>query len=322
MSDIIRYRLPGQRAIVAQSGMFTLVQNGQAPIGFVVSDFLHQRVFVFEPETGRVPLELHSHQEKPVVISQRDYQIEAQAMLHAFPVCGVKKAVYSRVKSVPFDLQQAERLFDELGQTYPNAFVYLISSAQFGTWIGATPETLVEVDGPELKTVALAGTHAAGDLSDWTKKEYEEHDFVVTAIEEALQRNDCRITAQEGPKSVTAGPVQHLRTDFTAEPGKVDAWSIAMDLHPTPAVCGTPRMAALDLLVSREMHDRFLYTGIVGIHSANESRLFVNLRCAQLQHDKAYLYLGGGYTIDSIPDLEWEETENKSRTLLNCMEKL
>jgi isochorismate synthase len=321
VSDTLLYRLPGAE-VVAQTGRFVLLPNGEAPTGFVVSDFLHQRVFVFQPETTAANIQLYSHPEKPVVISRRDYQIEAQAMLHAFPVCGVEKAVYSRVKSVPFRLEKAERLFDELSATYPNAFVYLISSEHFGTWTGATPETLIETKGTQLKTIALAGTHRAGDPSDWTQKELEEHDFVVQAIGETLQRNNCQITYKDGPKSAAAGPVQHLRTDFTATLGIATAWNVAMDLHPTPAVCGTPRMAALDLLVSREMHDRFLYTGIIGVYGENSSHLFVNLRCAQLQHDKAYLYLGGGYTIDSIPDLEWEETENKSRTLLNCMEKL
>lgn len=319
--DRIYYRLPAEKAFVQQDGRFELVK-GMIPRGFVVSDFLHQRIFQFVPSVEKATPLWHIHSDQPVVISQRDYQIEAQAMLHAFPVMGVQKAVYSRVKSVSFSIEKSEQLFHELAQTYPNAFVYLISSAQFGTWIGATPETLVNTEKDQLKTIALAGTHSANDTSAWTNKEYEEHDFVVQAIAEALLRNDCAITLNDGPKVVTAGPVQHLQTDFTAKMRGTEAWQIAMDLHPTPAVCGTPRMASLDLLTSREMHDRFLYAGIIGLYSEEQSRLFVNLRCAQLQHEKAYLYLGGGYTIDSIPDLEWEETENKSRTLLNCMEKV
>lgn len=321
MSDSIRYRLPGQAEIITQTGTFELLTNGRTPEGFVVSDFLHQRIYAFHPQQEGTP-HLHQHGEQPIAISKRDYQIEAQAMLHGFSVFGVEKAVYSRVKAVSFALDKAVRLFDELERQYPNAFVYLISSEQFGTWAGATPETLIAVEDKELKTIALAGTHPANDASEWTNKEQEEHAFVVTAIEETLLRNGCSIERVEGPNSVAAGPVQHLRTDFTAQLGTTTGWNIAMDLHPTPAVCGTPRMASLDLILSREMHERFLYAGIVGIYSEQRSRLFVNLRCAQLQQDKAYLYVGGGYTIDSIPDLEWEETENKSRTLLNCMEKL
>lgn len=56
--------------------------------------------------------------------------------------------------------------------------------------------------------------------------------------------------------------------------------------------------------------------------SEEHSYLYVNLRCCQIQEGKAYLYLGGGYTKQSIPEDEWEETENKARTLLNSMEKV
>jgi len=321
MSDSIAYRLPGTTTIVEQTGSFALLQNSEAPSGFVISDFLHQRIYQFTEGTNAASL-LHVREEIPVVISKRDYQIEAGAMLNAFPVMGVEKAVYSRVKAVSFPLEKAKALFHELERTYPNAFVYLVSSAVTGTWIGATPEVLIDVEENMLKTVALAGTHAINDTSAWTAKEDEEHAFVVKAIEETLKRNACEIVEKDGPNVVAAGPVQHLKTDFTAKTGAIPSWNIAMDLHPTPAVCGTPRIAALDLIVSREMHDRFLYAGVIGIHSEERSRLFVNLRCAQLEEQKAYLYVGGGYTIDSIPDLEWEETENKAKTLLHCMEKL
>lgn len=319
--DLLLYRIPGE-AIIRQSGSFSLMETNAAPEGFVVSDFLHQRVYAFQPDGGTQVEALHVHAEQPVVISKRDYQIEAQALLHGFAAFGVEKAVYSRVKSVGFELEKAGALFVELEQTYPKAFVYLVSSPLFGTWIGATPEMLIETDGDALKTIALAGTHAIDDASEWTQKEQEEHRFVVDAIRDTLERNECVIDYLDGPKTVEAGPVQHLRTDFKAHLGSAKAWSVAMDLHPTPAVCGTPRMASLDLLLSREMHDRFLYAGIIGLYEQDRSRLFVNLRCAQLQTGKAYLYLGGGYTTDSIPDREWEETENKSRTLLNCMEKI
>ena len=54
----------------------------------------------------------------------------------------------------------------------------------------------------------------------------------------------------------------------------------------------------------------------------NKNQIYVNLRCCQIQNGAAYLYLGGGFTKDSIPELEWQETENKSKTLLNILQKL
>lgn len=314
MADLLTYRLPGTRQVKTFSGTFSLMQNSERPNGFVVTDFLHQNTWTFA-QTADAFTAFHAAEEKPVVISRRDYQIEAQAMLNAFEVCNVEKAVYSRVKQVSYPLSRAEELFAKLEENYPDAFVYLISSAAFGTWVGATPEVLLDAAEGKLKTVALASTKAVAEQSEWTAKEFEEHAFVAEAVRETLRRNDCELLEKEGPFVVSAGPVKHLKTTFLAETGSVLPWKIAMDLHPTPAVCGTPRMAALDLLLSREMHDRKLYTGIIGIETENETRLFVNLRCAQLQDEKAYLYVGGGYTKDSVPDLEWEETENKAITL-------
>lgn len=319
MSDTLIYRLPGEAA-TEYFGSFRLSTESE-PIGFVISDFLHERMYVFDQQEAKTS-ELHTLSEEPVVISFRDYLIESQAMLHAFPIMEVQKAVYSRVKKVSFPLEKSRALFKVLCDTYPNAFVYLASSPLFGTWIGATPETLISSSGEKLRTMALAGTHAAHDDTDWTAKEYEEHQFVVDAIAAALRRNNCTQIHFEGPEEVLAGPVKHLRTPFEATITDYSPWRIAMDLHPTPAVCGTPRMAALDLLLSREMHDRFLYTGIVGLNEPGKTALFVNLRCAQLQAEKMFLYLGGGYTKDSIPESEWDETEKKALTLLKCVEEV
>lgn len=318
--DSLCYRFPDETEIRRKSGVFRLQPDASEPTGFVVSDFLHQRVFVFE-ESDHTGTEqsFHLSTEKPVVISPRDYQIEAQAMLNAFPLFGVEKAVYSRVKQVTFPVSKARELFDAVCEKYPSAFCYLISSAHFGTWIGASPELLLARKGLQVRTVALASTQKVNEERDWTAKEDDEHTFVSEAIEETLKRHACFDIERDGPKIHLAGPVKHLKTAFSAILTQPNTWSIAMDLHPTPAVCGTPRLASLDLLTSREIHQRELYTGMIGWHDTEETRLFVNLRCAQLFENAAYLYVGGGYTVDSIPDLEWEETENKAATLLQVM---
>ena len=80
-----------------------------------------------------------------------------------------------------------------------------------------------------------------------------------------------------------------------------------------------PQKEALALINEEEQHNRSLYAGVLGFISAEESKLFVNLRCAQLFEDKAHLYLGGGYTKDSIVENEWTETENKAKTLLKVL---
>jgi isochorismate synthase len=323
VKDLLIYRLPKEKSPQMKRGAFSVLKAGEKPQGFVVSDFLHERTYSFT-ETAAVDsiAEFHYSQVIPTVISRRDYQIEAQAFLNSFPLLGVEKGVYSRVKQTPFRGEKALELFHELEATYPNAFCYLISSAEFGTWIGATPELLMNQQGMVCKTVALAGTHGENEAHDWTPKELEEHAFVVDAIKETLERNACVEIEASGPYVVQAGPVQHLKTDFQALLTRPNAWSIALDLHPTPAVCGTPRKNAMEAIATREMHDRELYTGFIGLFEEGNTNLFVNLRCAQLFADKAFLYVGGGFTVDSVPDLEWEETEHKAETLLRAMKRI
>lgn len=320
--DLLYYRLPGSDRVEQQLGEFDILSTSTAPTGFVVSDFLHQRLYQFNEVKGGQFESFHEGAQKPTVISKRDYQIESQAMLHAFPVMQVEKAVYSRVKAVFFAMDKAKDLFHLLEQNYPNALVYLISSKHFGTWVGATPEILLNQTGMQVKTIALAGTQRSNENRTWTDKEQKEHHFVTEHILETLARNHCVEVTTAGPYTINSGPVAHLKTDIEALLTQHNAWQLAMDLHPTPAICGTPRMAALDLLLSREMHERDLYAGILGLFNENESNLFVNLRCAQLFKEQAFLYVGGGYTIDSIPDLEWDETENKAQTLEKFMKLL
>lgn len=315
------YKYPNETTIHQYRGEFYPLPTGEEPTGFVVSDFLHQQVYLFRQDDG-VPQSVHFSKNKPYVISKRDYQIETQALLNAFSISNIEKAVYSRVKSAPFDATKAEELFEKLCIQYPAAFCYLIASEHFGTWIGATPEVLVKSEGKHLETIALAGTHAASIKSTWTEKESKEHEYVVAAITQTLERNGCENIQKSATYEVNAGPVVHLKTDFSAEITSNSPWAIAMDLHPTPAVCGTPRMNALDLILSREMHQRDLYAGVIGWNDQSSTRLFVNLRCAQLIDQQAFLYVGGGFTKDSIPDMEWDETENKARTLLNVIETL
>lgn len=321
MSDFLLIRFPG-KPVESMKGSFRQVPAAETPSGFVFSDFIHQRMYVFDNEGFTTPneLEFHFSEEPPVVISKRDYQIEAQALLNAFPTMEVKKAVYSRVKKVAFDASKSVQAFENACKEYPHACCYLVSSALFGTWIGATPELLLRSENGSLTTMALAGTRRVESEQAWEEKEMEEHQFVIDAIVAAFQRSECYDIDVEMTIEKHAGPVKHLFTPITAVGNTDMAWSLALDLHPTPAVCGTPRIAALDLIHSREMHHRDFYTGLFGRIDKEYAELYVNLRCAQLFKNAAYLYVGGGYTAASIPDLEWEETENKALTLLKILD--
>jgi len=311
---MLRYRFPGQ-VIVSKNGYFKEVQDVSFQ-GFIISDFNQQSRFVFvESEQSIVTTqELHP----PFSISKEAYIDQATKLVSLLQTSTLEKLVYSRVKSAPLTLS-GTTLFERLEAAYPKAFVYHFKDPKLGEWIGATPEILIKGTNQSFESMSLAGTKKAEDESSWGSKELEEQDFVSQFLQHTLMNHGVSDLRSDGPKTVVAGPLAHLRTDFQWKSSLDQAWSIAKDLHPTPAVSGTPREKALTWIQSEEKHQRQFYAGIIGSIDEHSMNLYVNLRCAQIQGDQIYLYVGGGFTADSIPEKEWEETENKSRTLLNLL---
>ena len=98
--------------------------------------------------------------------------------------------------------------------------------------------------------------------------------------------------------------------------------SVMLDLlHPTSAVCGMPKEFAKEFIRSHEKFDREFFSGYLGpVNLDEETHLFVNLRCMQLNHSNATLYAGAGVTEDSIPHNEWVETQLKCDTLIDVLD--
>ncbi len=217
------------------------------------------------------------------------------------------------------------RFFSVLRKLYPHAFVSLISTPEYGTWIGASPELLLAVNEiHQFRTVSLAGTepvNANQDPVKWTEKEFEEQDIVSRYILNRIRNQGIDQIHIEGPYTHQAGNVYHLRTDITgslnSRNGTVKTSKLVNILHPTPAVCGRPKQQALEFIHETEPFHRKLYAGFLGpVHLQDESRLYVNLRCLQLLENQAVVYAGAGITQDSVPSDEWTETTLKCETLL------
>jgi isochorismate synthase len=248
----------------------------------------------------------------------------------------LKKVVLSRTKEVelPTDFVLTE-VFERLCEKYPTAFVSLVYLPQLDqVWLGATPETLVSVDKERIfRTVSLAGTQSAYNAegqpippkqAPWTQKEIEEQALVSRYIISCFKKIRVREFTEEGPKTVVAGNLMHLRSDYAVDTKEInfpELGTVMLELlHPTSAVCGMPKMAALQFIQDHESYDREFYSGFLGpVNVENETHLFVNLRCMKIQNGVATLYAGGGITEDSIPEKEWQETELKCQTMLSVL---
>jgi isochorismate synthase len=131
---------------------------------------------------------------------------------------------------------------------------------------------------------------------------------------------------EAGPRTVVAGKLMHLRTDFSVNMQEVPYPHLGTDmltlLHPTSAVCGMPKEPAKAFILANEGYDRAFYSGFLGpVQVDGESHIFVNLRCLQLFEDTALLYAGAGITAESEPEKEWLETKMKMDTMRGIIRK-
>ena len=219
--------------------------------------------------------------------------------------------------------------FDRLEKAYPDAFVSLVSIPGHGTWMGATPELLIDASDDHFRTVSVAGTQPFPldkNVSEaaWNQKEIEEQAMVNRYIIEQFKTIRLREFVETGPRSVRAGNMIHLKTEFNVDLNEVHFPELGTVmlylLHPTSAVCGMPKFSALRFIAANEHLNREFYSGYLGpVNMDGNTRIYVNLRCMQILRTRAVLYAGAGITHDSVPENEWEETALKCQTLLDVM---
>jgi menaquinone-specific isochorismate synthase len=200
-----------------------------------------------------------------------------------------------------------------------------------GGFVGASPELLVRRRGrvatsrPMAGTVPRGATEAAeaSGLARLTgsAKEAVEHRLVVDAVAEGLAKVADRVEVAP-PEVVRLATVAHLATEVTAELTEPlpSALELAGRLHPTPAVGGSPRDAAMAAIAALEPFDRGRYAGPVGwVDAAGDGEWAVALRCATLAGRHARLVAGAGIVPGSDPDAEWAETEHKLAAMLEVL---
>ncbi|WP_299527837.1 chorismate-binding protein [uncultured Lutibacter sp.] len=230
----------------------------------------------------------------------------------------VKKVVLSRKETLEIDKIDVIDTLKKMLNSYKNAFVYLWYHPRVGLWMGASPEQLISVSHNKFKTMALAGTQLYENSTNvvWKEKEKQEQQFVTDYILENIKLSIDTIKVSEA-YTVKAGNLLHIRTDISGKLKSSSSLSNLIDsLHPTPAVCGLPKDKAIKFILENEEYNRSYYTGYLGeLNIDNCTSLFVNLRCMQLNDNIVSIYIGGGITIDSIAENEWEETVSKAKVM-------
>ncbi|MGC3987021.1 MAG: isochorismate synthase [Pseudorhodoferax sp.] len=204
--------------------------------------------------------------------------------------------------------------------------------------VGATPELLLSRRGATVVSEPLAGSAARGPdlaasearaaaLRD-SAKDLGEHRYVVQAIADLLAPLCRQLRVPATPALHATASMWHLGTRIEGElkdaspEGLPLASSAALAalLHPTPAVCGTPRAAAAEAIAALEPVPRGFYAGAVGwCDAAGDGAWHVALRCAHVQGHAARLFAGAGIVADSAPESEAAETRAKFNAMLHAL---
>jgi isochorismate synthase len=307
----------------------------------VEKEVFERKFLVFENEVRNVnseekTIQAEIHNSENSIYNEMLFAEMVSNAIDAIDRGEVQKVVLSRTKNITLsDTFDVVKAFNKLCITYPNAFVSLVYLPDYQCfWLGATPETLVSVDKEGLfKTMSLAGTQSAigengqnlsaGEMR-WSHKEIEEQAYVSRYIIDCFKKIRLREYQESGPKTVQAGNLMHLRTDYVVDTKEVNfpqLGTVMLELlHPTSAVCGMPKAPALKIIAEQELHAREFYSGFLGpVNVQEESHIFVNLRTMKIQGNEATFYAGCGITEDSNPVKEWYETEMKIDTLAKVL---
>lgn len=244
----------------------------------------------------------------------------------------LSKAVLARTADVELRGRIAPTALTEaLWRRNPGTHVFFFEPVPGRALVGAAPEALATVRGGVFHATAVAGSVARGtdDQADrWlarqlldSRKDRAEHALVVEDMVTRLAALAHDIRTPAAPSVLRLERIQHLETDVRA---RLDEGRHVLDLvralHPTPAVCGVPREAALELIRHLEPFERGWYAGPVGWLSTDGDGHFVPaLRTAVGDGRRWRLYAGAGIVDGSTAQAEWDETGIKFQPVLRAL---
>lgn len=262
--------------------------------------------------------------------SARGYRQAVSQALETIAAGQVQKVVLSRQEAYlcPSSPDFLPLFFRALGQANPLADSFQVQLQDGSHWLGASPEILVELKAGSFYSHPLAGSlpksvcpnpQEARQLLLASGKDRQEHAYVVDHISQVLRNLEgVRLEEPGQPQILETDSIWHLGTPIRAQvAGSLSSLDLALALHPTPAIAGTPTDRACQLIDSLEATERSFYTGLVGYMDASGAgRWSLVLRCAHLQADQLTAYAGAGIVAGSDPDLEVRETGAKLKTVL------
>jgi isochorismate synthase len=324
------------RVVVERRGTSTLMHfNGAADTGHeqLLAEWveaarqLAAAAWSGTPATNAAPQAPDAGQLQPADPAWAGRVREALAAIERLPL---EKLVLTRRVELPLGATpELNRVLERLATRYPEAAVFAVHRAG-ASLVGASPERLLSLEHGLVVADALAGSAPRATCDDADQqlggrllgdpKERAEHEVVVREILAALEPLCTAVMASHGPELLRLSNVQHLASHVHGRVRPdVGVFELVERMHPTPAVGGAPRAAALDWLEHHGEADRGWYTGGVGWLDDAGGDVWVALRCALLAGQAATLYAGAGIVAGSDPGQELLETGWKLQPMLEAL---
>ena len=250
---------------------------------------------------------------------------------------GLRKVVLAHdlIATTEFGLDE-RHLLGRLAAAYPTCWTFAVDGL-----VGASPEMLLRRHGRRVSSRVLAGTawpehageHTAGTVATHllgSEKDRAEHTYAVDSVAEVLGEVSSDVRVPRAPRALPLANLTHLVTDITARlpaeqhrspASPSSALALAARLHPTAAVGGTPRSAALELITELEPLSRGRYAAPVGwMDAQGDGEFAIALRCAQVTDGQIRLIAGCGIVADSDPRTEAREAQVKMIPIRDALE--
>lgn len=252
--------------------------------------------------------------------------------LRAIEGGAVSKVVLAR--TVDVELEQPVDPIDVVARLWEvnrGSHVFLFEPTPGSALVGAAPETVATLRDGVFHATAVAGSIRRGDTPREqgelaaqllaSDKDRAEQRIALDDMVARLETVAHQIRTDPQPHVLTLARIQHLETEIRASvPPGVGVLDLLRLLHPTPAVCGLPRDAALSFLRAEEPFERGWYAGPVGWFDADGNGVFAPaLRTGVSTEGGWRLFAGAGVVRGSVPALEWEETAIKFEPMLDAL---
>ncbi|WKA56064.1 isochorismate synthase [Planococcus shixiaomingii] len=274
--------------------------------------------------------------EKPVVVERQEmkkeqYMQSIEKVKAIIKANQAEKVVIARALKLKYEktLSPSAALY-QVSKEQPESFLFGIE-AEDQFFFGATPERLVKVENRKALSTCLAGSTPRGKTVESDaqlaeelmrdRKNRSEHQYVVSMISQVFKKHCEETVVPRTPSLMKIRDIQHLYTPVKGELRLGSTlFDLVRDLHPTPALGGEPKQAALSLIRQYESMNRGFYAAPIGwVDAEGNGEFAVAIRSALINEKEAYLYAGGGIVEDSTPESEYLETWVKFRPMLRAL---